>query len=76
MFAKDAGRERTMLRPKSIRLTRVTNSIEGGSHKMTYETPEVAVLGSAVNAIQSDKKSVGEPTLQDPRTAGDTELAD
>ena len=43
---------------------------------MMYEKPEVAVLGLANEVIQSEKKSVGEPTLADPRAIGDTELAD
>jgi hypothetical protein len=43
---------------------------------MTYEQPEIAVLDSAVKAIQSSKPSFGEPTLSDPRTMGDTEVSD
>ncbi|HET9281255.1 MAG TPA: hypothetical protein VFR24_04770 [Candidatus Angelobacter sp.] len=43
---------------------------------MNYGKPEVVVLGPACSAIQSNKPSVGEPTLSDPRTMDDCEAVD
>lgn len=43
---------------------------------MTYERPEITVLGSAASTIQSSKPIVGEPTLHDPAPQPDSQLAD
>lgn len=51
-------------------------SKKGGRQAMNYGKPEVVVLGPACSAIQSNKPSVGEPTLSDPRTMDDCEAVD
>jgi hypothetical protein len=52
------------------------NSMKGGKYAMTYEKPEVVVLGSAADVIQSNKPYFGEPLMTDPHSIIDTEVGE